>query len=41
MFGDWDGVFETLFFLSAVGLIAIVCSIGYGLWWLFNHVSFV
>ena len=41
MFGNWDGFFETLFTLAAIGLVAAVGSIGYGLYWLVMHVRFV
>lgn len=35
------GVFETLFVLAAVGLVATVTGLGYGLYWLATHVRFV
>lgn len=34
------GFFETLFVLAGLGLVALLCLGGYGLWWLLTHITF-
>jgi hypothetical protein len=36
-----SGFFEILGLLAALGLLAVVGAIGYGLFWLVTHVRFV
>lgn len=38
---DIAKIIGPLFWLAAVGLVGIVGAIGYGLWWLFSHLSWV
>ena len=36
-----EGFFETLLVLSALGVVALVCTAGWALWWLVTHVRVV
>ncbi|MGA0610046.1 hypothetical protein [Caldimonas sp. KR1-144] len=36
-----DGFFETLFALAAIGVVALLGFLGWGIWWLIQHVRLV
>ena len=41
MFPDLDGFLKGMMVLAAVGVLALLIAVPYGLWWLFTNVDVV